>query len=102
MPDELRGNIIKAYCILRQGYYGSDKLAEELRAYVGRVMGPIAKPATVEFVDGLPKTRSGKIMHRVLEAQALGQELGPSTSVRGRPPHSWGWAAFYQNLAHLA
>ena len=76
VPDELRGHIIKAYCILRQGYFGSDKLAEELRAHVGRVMGPIAKPTTVEFVDSLPKTRSGKIMRRVLKARALGQELG--------------------------
>ena len=47
-----------------------------LRDHVGHEMGPIAKPATVEFVDSLPKTRSGKIMRRVLKAQALGQELG--------------------------
>jgi len=44
--------------------------------HVGHEMGPIAKPANVEFVDDLPKIRSGKIMRRVLKAQALGQELG--------------------------
>ncbi len=76
VPDELKGNIIKAYCILRQGFDGSDKLEKELRAHVGHEMGPIAKPATVEFVDNLPKTRSGKIMRRVLKARALGQDEG--------------------------
>jgi acetyl-CoA synthetase len=76
VPDELRGNIIKAYCILRQGYEADEKLERELKDHVGQEMGPIAKPATVEFVDGLPKTRSGKIMRRVLKAKALGQDLG--------------------------
>ena len=76
VPDELRGNAIYAYCILRQGVEGSDKLELELKDHVGHEMGPIAKPATVEFVDSLPKTRSGKIMRRVLRAKALGQELG--------------------------
>jgi acetyl-CoA synthetase len=76
VPDELKGNIIKAFCILRQGWEPSEKLALELREHVSHEMGPIAKPATVEFVDSLPKTRSGKIMRRVLKAQALGHELG--------------------------
>lgn len=76
VPDELKGSIIKAYCILRQGYDGSDKLSHELREHVSHEMGPIAKPATVEFVASLPKTRSGKIMRRVLKAQVLGQDLG--------------------------
>jgi acetyl-CoA synthetase len=76
VPDELRGNIIKSYCILRQGAEGSEKLEQELKDHVGHEIGPIAKPATVEFVDNLPKTRSGKIMRRVLKAKALGQELG--------------------------
>jgi acetyl-CoA synthetase len=76
VPDELRGNIIKAYCILRQGYEADEKLERDLKDHVGQEMGPIAKPATVEFVDGLPKTRSGKIMRRVLKAKALGQDLG--------------------------
>jgi acetyl-CoA synthetase len=49
-------------------------LAEELRQHVGHEMGPIAKPEHIEFVDSLPKTRSGKIMRRVLKARALGEE----------------------------
>ncbi len=76
VPDELRGSIIKAYCILRQGFEGSDKLSQALRDHVGTEMGPIAKPTTVDFVDGLPKTRSGKIMRRVLKARVLGQDVG--------------------------
>ncbi|MCB0032410.1 MAG: acetate--CoA ligase, partial [Anaerolineales bacterium] len=76
VPDELKGNIIKSYVILKQGFEGSDKLSHELREHVGVEMGPIAKPASVEFVDNLPKTRSGKIMRRVLRAQAMGEALG--------------------------
>jgi acetyl-CoA synthetase len=76
VPDELRGNIIKAYCILRQGNEGSEKLEKELKDHVGHEMGPIAKPTTVDFVDSLPKTRSGKIMRRILKARALGQDEG--------------------------
>ncbi len=76
VPDELRGNIIKGFCILRQGEEGSERLEKELRDHVGHEIGPIAKPTTVDFVDSLPKTRSGKIMRRVLKAQVLGQDLG--------------------------
>jgi len=76
VPDELRGNIIRAFCILRQGFEGSDRLEKELRDHVGNEMGPIAKPTSIEFVDSLPKTRSGKIMRRVLKAQVLGEDLG--------------------------
>jgi acetyl-CoA synthetase len=76
VPDELRGNVIYAYCILVAGYEGNDKLAEELKDHVGHEVGPIAKPSKIEFVDNLPKTRSGKIMRRVLKAQAQGLPLG--------------------------
>jgi acetyl-CoA synthetase len=76
VPDELRGHIIQSFCILRQGFEGSEALEKELKGHVGHEMGPIAKPATIEFVDSLPKTRSGKIMRRVLKARVLGQELG--------------------------
>jgi len=54
----------------------SDKLAEELRNHVGHEIGPIAKPDTITFLDSLPKTRSGKIMRRLLRARALGQPEG--------------------------
>jgi acetyl-CoA synthetase len=75
-PDEIKGNIIKAFITLKSGYNGSDSLKEELRQYVGKEMGPIAKPGEIEFVNSLPKTRSGKIMRRVLKARELGLPLG--------------------------
>ncbi|MCB0032894.1 MAG: acetate--CoA ligase [Anaerolineales bacterium] len=76
IPDELRGNVIHAFCILNQGAEPSEKLKQELKDHVGSEMGPIAKPTSVELVDSLPKTRSGKIMRRVLRAQTLGQDVG--------------------------
>jgi acetyl-CoA synthetase len=76
LPHELKGNAIYAYVILRAGAEDSDKLAEELRNHVGHEMGPIAKPEDITFVDSLPKTRSGKIMRRLLKARALGLPEG--------------------------
>jgi acetyl-CoA synthetase len=61
---------------LRQNFDASDALAEELRQHVVQQMGPIAKPEAVNIVPKLPKTRSGKIMRRVLRAEALGEPLG--------------------------
>ena len=76
LPHELKGTAIHAFCILRQGFTPSDKLAAELRDHVGKHMGPIAKPEEVTFVEKLPKTRSGKIMRRVLKARAQGLPEG--------------------------
>ncbi len=76
LPHELKGNAIHTFVILKSGVSGSKELAEELRDHVAKEMGPIAKPEAVTFVDGLPKTRSGKIMRRVLKARALGQDEG--------------------------
>ncbi|HKZ79379.1 MAG TPA: acetate--CoA ligase [Pyrinomonadaceae bacterium] len=76
LPHAVRGNVIHAFVILRQGHDPSDALAEALRQHVVRQMGPIARPEAVNIVSRLPKTRSGKIMRRVLRAQALGEPLG--------------------------
>ncbi len=76
LPHDLKGNVIHAYVILKRGVEPTDKLIEELRNHVGHEVGPIAKPAHIELVDSLPKTRSGKIMRRVLKAKALGQDPG--------------------------
>lgn len=76
LPHDLKGNVIHAYVILIRGVEPTDKLIEELRNHVGHEVGPIAKPAHIELVDSLPKTRSGKIMRRVLKAKALGQDPG--------------------------
>jgi acetyl-CoA synthetase len=76
LPHDIKGNAIYAYVILRAGYEGSEKLAEELRNHVSHELGPIAKPETITFVSALPKTRSGKIMRRLLKARALGLPEG--------------------------
>ena len=76
LPHELKGNAIHTFVILRAGVTGSKELETTLREHVSNEMGPIAKPESVAFVDSLPKTRSGKIMRRVLKARALGQDEG--------------------------
>ena len=76
LPHEVKGNAIHAYVILKAGVEKGDKLAEELRQHVAHEIGPIARPEDVTFVDSLPKTRSGKIMRRLLKARALGMPEG--------------------------
>jgi acetyl-CoA synthetase len=76
LPHDIRGNVIHAYVVLHQGHEANDTLVELLRQHVVKQMGPIAKPEAVNIVAKLPKTRSGKIMRRVLRAQALGEPLG--------------------------
>ncbi len=75
-PHEVKGESIKAFVILKEGYEASAELAEELRLHVRNELGPIAVPDEIEFVDRLPKTRSGKIMRRILRARELGLEIG--------------------------
>ena len=76
LPHEVKGSAIHAYVILKAGMNKTDHLVEELRQHVGHEVGPIAKPEHIEIVESLPKTRSGKIMRRVLKAKALGQDPG--------------------------
>jgi acetyl-CoA synthetase len=74
LPHELKGNAIYTYVILKTGIEKHEHLVEQLRQHVSHELGPIAKPEHIEFVESLPKTRSGKIMRRVLKARALGEE----------------------------
>ncbi len=76
LPHELKGQAIHTYVLLRAGFSGTAELAEELRHHVATHMGPIARPEEIKFVDKLPKTRSGKIMRRVLKARAQGLPEG--------------------------
>ena len=75
-PDEIKGENIKAFVILRVGHTASPELASRLKDHVRHVLGSIAVPADIAFPDKLPKTRSGKIMRRLLKAQELGKEVG--------------------------
>lgn len=76
LPHEVKGHAIRAFVTLRAGFAPSPALAEELAAHVAREIGPIARPEKVEFTDVLPKTRSGKILRRVLKARAQGLPEG--------------------------
>jgi len=87
-PDELTGEAICVFVVLKGGRpTGEDakKLATELRNWVGKEIGPIAKPKDVRFGDNLPKTRSGKIMRRLLRVIAKGEEITQDTSTLENP-----------------
>ena len=75
-PHELKGECIVAYVVLKEGVEPSEELKSELREHVAKEMGKIARPDEIWFVSDLPKTRSGKIMRRVIRAKALGQDVG--------------------------
>ncbi len=79
--DPLTGQAIVAYVTLRGGQEGSLERLEELREHVARVIGPIAKPANIVFTPELPKTRSGKIMRRLLRDVAENRPLGDTTTL---------------------
>ncbi len=76
IPDPVRGEIIKAFIALRTGYEPSEELIEDIRLFVKKGLAAHAAPRQIEFRDKLPKTRSGKIMRRVLKAWELNLPTG--------------------------
>ncbi|HEY6957479.1 MAG TPA: AMP-binding protein, partial [Candidatus Limnocylindria bacterium] len=80
-PDELRGQVISAFVVLKQGHQPSEKLRQELIATVRSELGPLAVIGELNFVDMLPKTRSGKIMRRVLKAVILDKDPGDISTI---------------------
>ncbi len=81
VPHEVKGSAVWTYVLLRAGRAPSPELAEELARHVAHEIGPIARPEKVEFVASLPKTRSGKIMRRVLKARAQGLPQGDTSTL---------------------
>jgi acetyl-CoA synthetase len=79
-PDELVGESIFAFVTLEGNYSPSEPLAKELKQHVVEEIGAIARPGEIRFTDALPKTRSGKIMRRLLRNIAAGQEVAGDTS----------------------
>jgi acetyl-CoA synthetase len=75
-PDPIRGEIIKAFLVLKKGFKESEELKEDIKNFVKKKLAGHAYPREIEFVDSLPKTRSGKIMRRLLKAKELGLPLG--------------------------
>ena len=87
-PDDLTGEAICAFVVLKQARpSGADaeKIAKQLRDWVGKEIGPIAKPMDIRFGDNLPKTRSGKIMRRLLRSIAKGEDITQDTSTLENP-----------------
>jgi acetyl-CoA synthetase len=82
-PHDIKGQGIYAYVTLKQGIEPSDAIHAELKAFVGHEIGPIAKPDVIQFAPGLPKTRSGKIMRRILRKIAEGEanSLGDTSTL---------------------
>ena len=80
-PDPISGEAIIAFVIIRRGFEPTKELGEELRRHVATKISPIAKPKTLMFTPDLPKTRSGKIMRRLLRDIAQGRALGDTTTL---------------------
>ena len=79
-PDDLKGQALVVFVTLKAGHEASDKLKEDLRNHVAHEIGAIAKPDYIRFAASLPKTRSGKIMRRILKEIAMGGEVKGDTT----------------------
>jgi len=79
---DIKGEAVYAYVITEDGYEGDDDLRERIITGVEDAIGPIARPEQVVFTPDLPKTRSGKIMRRLLENIADGEEIGNTSTLR--------------------
>ncbi|MEJ2281614.1 MAG: acetate--CoA ligase [Candidatus Bathyarchaeota archaeon] len=75
-PHEIKGEVIVVFAVLKEGYKPSEELEKDLRNHMRKTVGPLATPESIYFVSKLPKTRSGKIMRRVLKALVAGQTIG--------------------------
>jgi acetyl-CoA synthetase len=82
-PHEIKGQGLYAYVTLKTGFEKSDDLKKQLNAHVAKEIGPIARPDKIQWADGLPKTRSGKIMRRILRKIAEGDvsSLGDTSTL---------------------
>jgi acetyl-CoA synthetase len=79
-PDDLKGQALVAFVTLKTGFTASHSIRDELRLHVAREIGPVAKPDDIRFAEALPKTRSGKIMRRLLKQIAGGGEIKGDTT----------------------
>ena len=79
-PDELKGQALVAFVTLKGSVEATPDLREELRRHVAKEIGPVAKPDDIRFAEALPKTRSGKIMRRLLKQIASGTEIKGDTT----------------------
>jgi len=82
VPDKIKGEAAKAFVLLNNGFAPEDDLIKDLKKTIRNELGPVAVIKSIEFRDKLPKTRSGKIMRRVLKAEELGHEIGDLTGLQ--------------------
>ena len=80
-PDFVNMEVVKAFVTLKPGFVGSKDLDLEIMNFVRKKLSPLAMPQEIEFIDSLPKTRSGKIMRRILHAKEWGEEIGDTSTL---------------------
>jgi acetyl-CoA synthetase len=80
-PDPVNMEVVKAFVALKPGFEPSEDIELSIMNFIRKKLSPLAMPQEIEFVDKLPKTRSGKIMRRLLKAQELGEELGDTSTL---------------------
>ncbi len=81
VPDEIKGEDIVCFVVLKPGYKPDEKLKDELKGQVVKIMGKTLKPRDIKFVNDLPKTRSAKIVRRIIKATYLGEKIGDISSI---------------------
>lgn len=85
LPDEVAGEVVKAFVALKGGVEASEELKKDILAHARKRLGPAVAPKFLDFIDNLPKTRSGKIMRRLLKARELGLPEGDTSTLEGAP-----------------
>jgi len=80
-PDPVNLEVVKAFVALKPGYEPTDKTRLDIINFVRKKLSPLAMPQEIEFMDGMPKTRSGKIMRRLLKARETGEEIGDTSTL---------------------
>jgi len=80
-PDPINMEVVKAFVTLKPGYVASKDIELEIMNFIRKKLSPLAMPQEIEFVNTLPKTRSGKIMRRILHAREWGEEAGDTSTL---------------------
>ena len=85
-PDAMIGELVKAFVVLKPGHEAGETLRQELIGFGRTRLGSAVAPREIDFIDNLPKTRSGKIMRRLLKARELGLPIGDTSTLEGSEP----------------
>ena len=84
-PDPMAGEVVKAFVSLKPTYSSSEELRRDLLGFARKRLGAVVAPKEIDFVTNVPKTRSGKIMRRLLKARELGLPVGDTSTLEGEP-----------------